>query len=282
VSAPVRIGCSSWTSEAWWGTVYPPGIPDGERLRHYARRFDTVEVDSTYYRPPSPYLVRGWAAKTPPGFLFALKMTRDLLDPKTPVDPPAVRAFTDASRLLGEKLGPILLQFPPWVKPGRAERFLGELLDVLDPELRYAVELRDAGWFSGEVFASLLDELRRRRIALAWSFLTYVDVPPELTTDFVYLRFIGDHETVPAEVHGAIRIDRSAETRRWADRLKERIREVRQAFVFFNNHFAGFAPDSAELFRRELPDLAPPPAPPTGLDLEPPPSGNPARPGPIS
>jgi uncharacterized protein YecE (DUF72 family) len=215
-------------------------------LRYYARAFDTVEVDSTYYHPPAPFVVRGWKSKTPEHFRFALKLTRDYLDPKKPIDREKLAAFTDTAKLLGEKLGPVLLQFSPWVKPGRASAFLPALLDSLDPTLHYAVELRDAGWFEGPTRASLLRELGERKAALAWSYLTYLDVPPEVTTDFVYLRFIGDHETIPAETHGEVRVDR------WADRLRARLPEVRAAFVFFNNHFAGFAPASVSRFREEM------------------------------
>ncbi len=232
--------------------MYPTGIPDGERLRHYARLFDSVEVDSTYYRPPAPFVVRAWKSKTPDAFRFTLKLTRDYLDPKRPVEAAKLATFTDTARLLGEKLGPILLQFAPWVKPGRASPFILSLLDALDPTLRYAVELRDAGWFEGEVRDTLLRELACRKVALVWSYLTYVEVPPELTTDFVYLRFIGDHTTVPAERHGEVRVDRTREIRQWADRLRARTAEVQTAFVFFNNHFQGFAPASASRFREEM------------------------------
>ncbi|MFY9717428.1 MAG: DUF72 domain-containing protein [Thermoplasmata archaeon] len=252
MAAELRIGCSSWTSDAWWGKVYPEGIPDGERLRHYARKFNAVEVDSTYYRPPAPFVVRAWKSKTPDDFRFTLKLTREYVDPKKPIDPQKLREFTETAKLLGDKLGPILLQFSPWVKPGRATYYLTELLDALDPSLRYAVELRDAGWFEPVRLEALCSDLSRRKIALAWSYLTYVDVPPELTTDFVYLRFIGDHTTVPAETHGEVRIDRSTEMHRWADLLKARTPEIARAFVFFNNHFAGFAPASVSRFREEM------------------------------
>ncbi len=245
----VRVGCSSWTSDAWWGRVYPRGLADGERLRVYARLFDTVEVDSTYYRSPARAMVEGWRRKTPEGFLFALKFPRDLLDPKVPLDRAAVDSFLASARALGPKLGPVLLQFPPWVRPGRAATFLSSLLDALDPSLRYSVELRDAGWYHGEVWARLRRELTERRVALTWSFLTYLDIPPEVTSDFVYLRFIGDHTTVPEDQHGEVRVDRSAETRRWAERLRERQGALGTSFVFFNNHYAGFAPSSVNEFR---------------------------------
>ena len=250
--ATIRVGCCSWTSEAWWGRVYPPGIADGERLRVYARLFDTVEVDSTYYRSPARAMVDGWRRKTPDDFRFTLKCPRDLLDPKTPVDPEKVDAFLESARALGEKLGPILLQFPPWFRPGRAQPFLSSVLAALDPSLRYAVELRDAGWYQGATWDGVQRELRDRNVALAWSYLTYLEIPAEVTSDFVYLRFIGDHETVPAEQHGEVRVDRAAETARWAGRVLARRDDVQYTFVVFNNHYAGFAPASVNEFRAEV------------------------------
>jgi len=252
VPARLRIGCSSWTSDSWWGTIYPADLAPGERLAAYARIFDTVEVDSSYYRDPGAFLVRRWARTAPEGFTFTMKFPRDLLDPKQPVDREAIAAFESHAKELGAKLGPLLLQFPPWAKPSLAGRFLSELLDSLDPTLRYAVELRDSGWYRGETGELLLRQLRDGRAALAWSCLTYLDVPPELTSDFVYLRFIGDHTTVPAETHGALRVDRGPETRLWAARVNAVRDRVGTVFAFFNNHFAGFAPASANLFRKEL------------------------------
>ncbi|MGI0052640.1 MAG: DUF72 domain-containing protein, partial [Thermoplasmata archaeon] len=83
----IRVGCSSWTSPSWNGRFYPAGTRDGDRLAFYARYFDSVEVDSTYYAAPNPFVVRGWARKTPEAFRFALKVPRDLLDPRSPARP---------------------------------------------------------------------------------------------------------------------------------------------------------------------------------------------------
>lgn len=252
MTADLRTGTSSWTSDAWWNRVYPEGTNPSDRLGLYARLFDCVEVDSTYYNQPPRRMVEGWYARTPPEFLFTLKLTRDLIDPKKPVDAEKLRGFVSAAQALQEKLGPILLQFPPWVKPGRSTLFLSELLAQLPPGPKYAVELRDAGWYSGEARERLFRELRDRQCTLAWSSLNYVEIPPELTSDEIYLRFIGDHTTIPAETHGELRADRTAETQRWADRLRAHMDEVRRALVFFNNHYAGFAPESLNLFRALL------------------------------
>src|SRR5580658_6087475 len=190
----LRVGTSSWTSDAWAGRVYPRGLPDGDRLTVYAKLFNAVEVDSTYYRAPPEAMVVGWRRKVPPDFRFTLKFPRDLLDPKVPVDAEKVATFLAAARRLEEKLGAIVLQFPPWVRPGRAQEFLATLLGRLEPGRRYAVELREAGWFQGATRGWLLRTLTDRQVALAWSYLTYVDIPAERTSDFVYLRFLGDHD----------------------------------------------------------------------------------------
>jgi uncharacterized protein YecE (DUF72 family) len=250
-----RIGCSSWTSPAWTGRFYPPGTPDGQRLPLYARAFDTVEVDATYYAAPSPSMVRGWARRTPDSFRFALKMPRDLLDPKHPERDGSVAPFVDSARGLGEKLGPILLQFAPWFRAPKAPgggtaAFLAHRLDTLPPGPRYAVELRERGWFEGPTGRWLEEELRSRAIASCWSSLTYVEVPPLTTVDWVYLRFIGDHETIPADQHGEVRVDRRSEMERWIDRV--RAATPAHAFVFFNNHFEGYGPASANRFREAL------------------------------
>ena len=252
MTGALRIGCSSWTSEAWAGRVYPIGLPPAERLAVYARAFDTVEVDASYYRDPGPTLVRRWARVTPPGFVFALKFPRELLDPKRAVDRERTATFVENALALGPKLGPILLQFPPWVRPGRAEPFLRELLAALPAGPRYAVELRDAGWFRDGTVEALGRTLGEAGVALAWSYLTYLDVPPLRTTDYVYLRFIGDHTSVPAPTHGELRVDRAEPTRRWAARVREVRDAVTAIFAFFNNHYAGFAPESANQFRQEL------------------------------
>jgi uncharacterized protein YecE (DUF72 family) len=256
MTADVRIGCSSWTSEAWWERLYPRSLSDGERLGWYARLYPTVEVDSTFYALPRAFLSDRWRRTTPDGFLFAAKMTRDLLDRKAAIDPGKLEPFREALRPLKEKLGPILLQFPPSFRPSKDARFLEELLAALPKGPRYAVELRDPGWFSSDTLPKLTAALADRAIALAWSYLTYVDVPPEVTADFLYVRFIGDHTTVPSTVHGEVRVDRSEATRRWAERVRERMDDVERIFVFFNNHFAGFAPESVNRFREEM-DLPP-------------------------
>ncbi|MCI4342147.1 MAG: DUF72 domain-containing protein, partial [Thermoplasmata archaeon] len=237
------------------GRLYPAGTKDGDRLSVYAQHFEAVEVDSTYYAAPNPYVVKGWARKTPEEFRFALKMPRDLFDPKKELSAEAIGAFVETAQLLGEKLGPIVLQFAPWFRaPPSLDHgnalFLQRLLALLPPGPEYVVELREKGWFQSAAQQWLSRELGERSIPLCWSSLTYVDVPPLRTGEFAYLRFIGDHETVPAEVHGEVRVDRTKEMKQWTETL--RTSGLSDAWAFFNNHFEGYGPASAERFQALL------------------------------
>ncbi|MGI0066952.1 MAG: DUF72 domain-containing protein [Thermoplasmata archaeon] len=207
-----------------------------------------------------------WASITPPEFTFAVKFPRDLLDVRADVDREGVERFLANAHGLGRKLGPILVQFPPWVKPDNATRFLGTLFDCLDPSVRYAVEVRSKEWFEGSSWSWLNGQLVSRRIALTWSYLTYLDVPAERTTDFVYLRFIGDHTTVPEGLHGEIRVNRDAVIDRWARRVRAALETGSTGFTFFNNHFQGFSPELINLFRRAN-DLPPVVFAPSSLDF---------------
>ncbi len=110
--AELRIGTSAFTAAGWPGTFYPEGLPEREYLTYYATKFDTVEVDSTFYRTQSLQTVKGWNAKTPTGFLFAAKVPQIITHEKVLVNCEAeFYEFLKVMDTLGEKLGPLLFQF---------------------------------------------------------------------------------------------------------------------------------------------------------------------------
>jgi uncharacterized protein YecE (DUF72 family) len=229
--------------------VYPEGLGDHQLLKHYASLWDFVEIDSTYYSVPPLAMAQAWVKKTPPGFTFAMKFPRDFLHPRARLDLDLMYRFFEAARALGDKLGPILLQFSPGVGPRDGREFLPALFDQLEMDLRYAVELRERSWFEGENLEWLRKELKERSFALCWSYLTYVDVPPEVTTDFIYARFMGDHETLKEEELGEMRLDRSAILEAWAARIRSASESVSHLYVVFSDQFEGFAPESMNRFR---------------------------------
>src|SRR5215203_3662797 len=154
---PIRLGTQGWNYDAWVGPFYPRGTRAADYLSLYARAFKVVEVDSTFYAIPSASAVRGWAARVPAGFTFALKLPRDISHENRLRDPGGVAPlFFDRARELGGKLGPILIQLGPDFMP--AERpALAEFLPQLPLDLQFAVEFRQRGWISDDTLALLAD-----------------------------------------------------------------------------------------------------------------------------
>jgi uncharacterized protein YecE (DUF72 family) len=266
-------GTSSWTEKAWNGSFYPAGVAAGEQLAYYATQFESVEADVTYYRVPDRKLVAGWAAKTPAGFRLSAKFPRSIVHGGATEKPDASRVlmpevvggdtqgFLEAMSLLGAKCGPLVLQFPYFNQGAFASSapFLERLdayLAGLPSAFRYAVELRNKAWI-GE---PLLQLLRRHRAALVWVDLAYMPHPADLarehdlvTTDFVYARLIGDRAKIDGLTERLDRIvlDQSGRLLRWAELLRETLQRVPEAYVYANNHYAGFAPETIrDLARR--------------------------------
>lgn len=260
----LAYGTSSWSEKSWVGSFYPEGTRPAEYLAHYATRFPAVEADTTYYGIPRAAMVEGWLRKTPPGFRLAAKFPRSIVhagegprpDPEVLLRPERVAGdtgeFLAAMRLLGDRCGPLVLQFPyfnrsvfPHMGPflERLDRYLG----TLPADFRYAVEVRNRWWIK----PPLLDVLRRHRTALVLVELGYLPHPAELaaqldlvTTDFVYARLIGDRKAVEEKTRTFDRIvlDRSASLHLWANLLRELQEVVPEVYVFANNHYAGHGP----------------------------------------
>src|SRR3569833_608108 len=128
--ACVRIGCSGWTYKDWTGPFYPQGTKDRERLEYYATRFDTTEINASFYRLPSEPMVEGWARRAPSGFTFAWKVSRFITHNMTLNDcADSVDLVFGRMAPLGEKLGPALVQLPPMLRRDdeRLARFLALL-----------------------------------------------------------------------------------------------------------------------------------------------------------
>ena len=242
----VRVGCSGWVYRDWRGVVYPEDLPQREWFGAYAQRFDTVEINNTFYRLPPVSTVEQWAAQAPPGFVYAVKLgafgshRMKLRDATT-----WLRNHLDRVERLGAALGPNLVQLPPrWRR--NPER-LDEFLSVAPSAMRWAVELRDPTWLHDDVFAVL----HRHGAALCVHDLLEHH-PWILTTDWTYVRFHGPNAREQKYVgrYGGRRLWRAAErVGEWAARGVD-------AFAYFNNDFHGAAVADAEWFRARLDDGA--------------------------
>lgn len=253
------LGTASWSAKSWVGNFYPEGAKPGEFLTHYAERFCTVEVDSTWYRMPTPRMVAGWDAKTPAGFIFSAKVPKVITHEKQLRDCDAELAeFLDTMSLLGDKLGPLLFQFPYFRKAEMAS--VDDFLERLRPFIarlpegfNFAIEVRNKPWLK----PPLLDALRARNIALTlidhpWmpTARQYAHLPDLMTADFAYVRWLGDRyriEQTTTEWDRLV-VERDQQTEWWAEALADLTSGIERTHAYYNNHYAGCAYQSAGLF----------------------------------
>ncbi len=271
----LRVGTSSFSSSDWRGSFYPAGMEPGEFLAHYARTFPTVEIDATWYAMPSKRTVEGWAQKVPQDFIFSLKVPKKITHELALENCSAeMNAFLRRLEPLGEKRGPLLLQFPYVAKGKDPHEYetgasfldrLGRFLPQLPAGDSFVVEVRNAKWLAEPLF----DLLRAHGATLA--FTAYYTMPgpgrlfagPDpVTGPFSYIRFLGNHRQMDKLVReaqeagrrekqwGELLVDRSAQTRDWVALGRRMLERQDSVYAYFNNHFAGYAPGSIELFVR--------------------------------
>ena len=242
----IYLGTSSWRFDDWKGVFYPPR--SGEELTYYARHFNAVEIDSTWYFSPARRVVENWRRRVPDDFRFAAKMPRAITHDKRLLDCAGeLSTFLDAMSALEDKLGPILLQFPPDWSAREGEDALRRFLPLLpQSDWKFAVEFRNQTWF-GDRFAELLREYN-----VAWTLADVgAGVPqPYVTTDWTYIRWLGDRYDETLAPYNGLKRDKSVEEQWWADFIADA--PVQQVWGFFNNHWAGFSPGSAQSFAQKL------------------------------
>ncbi len=240
------VGCSGWSYSAWDGHFYPKGLEANKYLEYYSKVFDYVEIDSSFYRTPNQFTVIKWAKVTPDNFRFTVIFPKSITHDKRLGQgiEGELDYFYKAMTPLAGKQGCLLLQLPPSMTMKEGLKKLQNL--PLDNRFRYAVEAWHETWFDEEVYSFL----KKNDICLAWSQLAEIQTPPVVTTDFIYLRFIGDR-SIPEEEFGKIQIDREKEMRYWAKIIKlSKDKNLESGFVPANNHYAGFGPGTANQFRQ--------------------------------
>ncbi len=253
------MGTSSWSSQDWVGSFYPPGTPPAGFLPEYAKHHDTVEVDSTFYRVPSPSMVKNWVKRTPPGFTFAVKVPQTITHEKVLVNcDDELKGFLGMIDLLGDKLGPVLFQFPYFNRQAfpHVDEFLarlGPFLAKLPSGFKFVVEVRNKGWLSER----LLEILRERKMALAlldhpWmpTITQLAEKLDPITAEFTYIRWLGDRKGIEEKTThwNQVIVDREVEMEVWVPAIRRLLARRLIVYGYFNNHYAGFAPGSISLF----------------------------------
>jgi uncharacterized protein YecE (DUF72 family) len=256
---PVYLGTSGFTAAGWVGSFYPAMLKAADYLSFYADHFETVEVDSTFYGCPSARTVNNWAAKVPAGFVFSVKVPQVITHDRALVDCRAeLEEFLSTMGILGEKLGPIVLQFPVFDKGKIKDRHeftdrLIPFLKKLPSECQFALEIRNREWLNAE-FAGLL---REYHVALVLQDLSYMPKPMELkfdpvTADLAYIRWLGDRKQIESQTTNWSKtvVDRTQEMSEWVKYCYPIVKRGVKVFAYANNHYSGYAPDSVEQFRK--------------------------------
>jgi len=233
MAALLRIGTSGWHYRHWIGPFYPKGTKQADLLDVYRRRFDTVEVNATFYRLIDADTLAAWRDATPEGFVFACKGSRYLTHMKRLKDPEqGIGNYFGRVEALGDKLGPVVFQLPGRFRP-EPDR-LARFIDALPAGHGYAFEFRDPAWFRDDLLALL----RARRVALCLYEFAGEAAPLEVTADFVYIRLHG-----PKGAYQGSYGDEAL--RAWAKRLAGWRDEGLSVFCYFDNDEAGYAARNA-------------------------------------
>jgi uncharacterized protein YecE (DUF72 family) len=270
--AEIRLGTSSFTAPGWNGPFYPRELKSADRLAFYAEHFDTVEIDSTFYACPSPQTVNGWHSKTPGEFIFSVKVPQTITHEKLLVGCDTdLKQFVDILGGLGDKLGPMIFQFPFFDRAAFKTQsdFLSRLVPFLKrlPQgFKFAVEIRNKEWLDPEFVAVLRDF----SVALVLQDESRMPAVRKLnfdpiTTDWTYIRWLGDRKGIEKITNAWNKtvIDRTNEISAWVDVCYETVRRGVAVFGYANNHYAGYAPATIRQFRdlwdaKHLPELRKP------------------------
>jgi uncharacterized protein YecE (DUF72 family) len=258
----IRIGACAWSFDEWRGAFYPEDLPQSEWLEFYSRYFPAVEIDSTFYSAPAEATLMRWVEMTPPAFRFACKLPRDITHACRLQDCTAqLNTFLRAIEPLAPKLQVILVQLPPSFSPKDGRAALRPFIEQLPRDFRFAIEFRHPGWHRPQVIRLL----EKHRVCWVWSDTSPLNQRNEapfeflpLTTDFIYLRLLGDYSTKydreGQRVHryGKLAWKREAALDSWSLRLQRHLGEIRNVWTFVNNHFEGFAPETCQRLAQRL------------------------------
>jgi len=240
----VKIGCTGWSYKGWIGPFYPKTMQSTDYLKHYAKTFGITEINSTFYKIPSPYTTAKWFNDTPENFIFTAKLPKQITHDARLKPGPYLDQFLNAIKPLGSKMKILVIQLPPSLSFAEAELNLDKMVKHLPKNYRYAVEGRHPSWFTEKSYKFLSE----RNLCLVWNEVQGVLNPAETTTDFVYLRLIGDR-SIPEDKFGTIQKDQTESITKWAHKLDEIKNKVSLGIIMTNNHFEGFSPVTANKLR---------------------------------
>lgn len=225
------VGTSGYSYKEWKGPFYPEDLPDKEMLSYYGNRLPSVEINNTFYRMPKAEMLENWAAQVPEDFHFVLKASKKITHTK-PLNEKAdeTEYLFKTVRALADKLGPILMQLPPYLR--KNTELLRDFLTLIPDDIRCTFEFRHRSWFEEEVY----ELLRTKACALCCSDTDKEELSHLVqTADWGYFRLRKQDYS-------------DDELSRWVERIKAM--NWREAFVFFKHEDEGAGPKLAAKFRK--------------------------------
>lgn len=244
MSATYYIGCSGWWYKDWEGEFYPQGLDEKNRLKYYAKHFNTVEINVTFYRLPNKKQFASWAKRTPKNFIFSIKAPQEITHKLHLLYAERImkKFFQTIEPLIkAKKVGIILFQCPrEFVKTQATLKRLEDFLSNLNQNLEFAIEFRHRSWLKEEVF-ELLEEY-----GVAYTIVDGPHLPPliRVTSNFAYIRFHGRGKKVWYYYNY-----KREELEKWSKKIRNEIApQVKKLYIYFNNHFRAFAPKNANEF----------------------------------
>lgn len=244
----IKFGCTGWSYEGWVGTFYPKSLQNSNWLKYYSKIFDLTEINSTYYRIPTRVMAKKWEYDTPSSFRFTAKFPRIITHEKRLKEVKSeVSEFLSAMSPLKNKIFGFVIQLPPSLTFDEARPRLQELFDYLPKFYKYPIEGRHESWFSTEAISFLSEQ----NYCLVWNEIEGISNTHPLTSDFVYIRLIGDR-SIPDSQFGRVLKNRDSLITKWAEKLEKIKEKVGLALVLSNNHFEGFAPATTNSLRMKL------------------------------
>lgn len=245
------VGCSGWSYTSWQVPFYPQNIENKAWLPYYSQILNYVEIDSTFYNIPSELMVKNWNRRTPDNFRFTAKFPKLIThDKKFKNVNRDLELFYNRMEPLRDKLLALLIQLPPSYKLKEGLEDFRSHNFFFEGDFRYAVEVRHASWFSDLAY----NFFKNNNIVMVWSQMDRLQTPPIVTSDFVYLRLIGDRR-LSDDQFGKIQIDRTEEIRNWANKMKDiskNEKDVKIGIVAANNHYGGYGPGTVDIFRQNM------------------------------
>lgn len=240
----LSIGCTGWGYDGWTGPFYPKNLPNSKFLSHYSSVFDITEINSTFYAIPQLQVVKKWYSDTPPQFKFTAKMPKIIThENRLQKLAPCLEQFLESMKPLGSKFLLSVVQLPPSLSFEDAKPNL-EQLDSFFKNSSYVIEGRHQSWFSENALRYLTD----KKTCLVWSDVQGIKNPAPLTSDFVYLRVIGDR-SIPEKEFGKILKDRTTDLKVWAEKIDQLKDKIAFAVIMANNRYEGFGPATANKLR---------------------------------